>query len=94
MESNMQYYLLFLLKQLEGSSATQTGGSILKNVSQDTLGDLLVPIPAQDVLAAFNKQVMQALDLIHNNLNESSKLRKLRDWLLPMLMNGQATVGD
>ena len=92
LESDMQYYLLFLLKQLEGSSATQTGGSILKNVSQDTLGDLLVPVPPQDALAAFNKQVMQSLDLIHNNLNESSKLRKLRDWLLPMLMNGQATV--
>ena len=93
-ESNMQYYLMLLLKQLEGSSATQTGGSILKNVSQDTLGDLLVPIPPKDVLAAFNHQAIQALDLIHNNLNESVNLRKLRDWLLPMLMNGQATVSD
>ena len=93
-ESCMQHYLLFLLKQLEGSSATQTGGSILKNVSQDTLSDLLVPIPPQEVLAQFNKQVAQALDLLHNNLNESASLHKLRDWLLPMLMNGQATVGD
>lgn len=93
-ESNMQYYLMLLLKQLEGSSATQTGGSILKNVSQDTLGDLLVPIPPKDVLAAFNHQAIQALDLIHNKLNESANLRKLRDWLLPMLMNGQATVSD
>lgn len=93
-ESNMQYYLMLLLKQLEGSSATQTGGSILKNVSQDTLGDLLVPIPPKDVLAAFNHQAIQAIDFIHNNLNESANLRKLRDWLLPMLMNGQATVSD
>lgn len=93
-ESCMQHYLLFFLKQLEGSSATQTGGSILKNVSQDTLSDLLVPIPPQEVLAQFNKQVAQALNLIHNNLNESASLRKLRDWLLPMLMNGQATVND
>ena len=59
-----------------------------------TLGDLLVPIPPKDVLAAFNHQAIQALDLIHNNLNESVNLRKLRDWLLPMLMNGQATVSD
>ena len=88
----MQHYLLFLLKQLEGSSATQTGGSILKNVSQDTLGDLSVPIPPQEVLVEFNKQVAQALDLIHNNLNESVSLHKLRDWLLPMLRNGQASV--
>ena len=26
--------------------------------------------------------------------NESIKLKKLRDWLLPMLMNGQATITD
>ena len=26
--------------------------------------------------------------------NESIKLKKLRDWLLPMLMNGQATISN
>jgi type I restriction enzyme S subunit len=29
-----------------------------------------------------------------NVLNENQKLTELRDWLLPMLMNGQVTVGE
>ena len=90
----LQYYLLLYLKQLEGSTATQTGGSILKNVSQDTLSDLLVPIPPKEVLTRFNKRVEIVYDLIHNNMAETSSLQLLRDWLLPMLMNGQVTIND
>ena len=28
------------------------------------------------------------------NLKENQELASLRDWLLPMLMNGQVSVGD
>jgi len=31
---------------------------------------------------------------IQTNLKENQKLAELRDWLLPMLMNGQVTVGE
>lgn len=89
-----KYYLMFYLKQLEGSAATKTGGSILQNVSQDTLSDLLVPIPPQSLLRKFNQIVSQSLELIHSNMQENTQLLKLRDWLLPMLMNGQATISD
>ena len=30
---------------------------------------------------------------ISNNLKENQELASLRDWLLPMLMNGQVSVG-
>ncbi len=33
-------------------------------------------------------------DIICQNVQESLKLIELRDWLLPMLMNGQATISD
>lgn len=93
-DSILQHYLMLFLKQLEGSTATQTGGSILKNVSQDTLRDLLVPIPSKDILTQFNQRVALIYEFMHNNLEETSKLQHLRDWLLPMLMNGQATISD
>ena len=93
-DSILQPYLMLFLKQLEGSTATQTGGSILKNVSQDTLRDLLVPIPPKDILTHFNQRVALIYEFMHNNLEETSKLQNLRDWLLPMLMNGQATISD
>lgn len=93
-DSILQHYLMLFLKQLEGSTATQTGGSILKNVSQDTLRDLLVPIPSKDILTQFNQRVALIYEFMHNNLEETSKLQHLRDWLLPMLMNGQTTISD
>lgn len=54
-DKELQYYLTFYLKLLEGSSATQTGGSILQNVSQDTLSSLPVPIPPKMLLDEFSE---------------------------------------
>ena len=42
----------------------------------------------------FNEMVSRAFDIIHNNMNENTRLQDMRDWLLPMLMNGQVSVGD
>lgn len=87
-------YLCCYLKQLEGTNATKTGGSILQNVSQDTLNRLMVVIPPNNVLELFNSSMNQIIELICKNTNENSRLIMLRNWLLPMLMNGQATISD
>ena len=92
--NTLQNYLTLYLKQFEGSSATQTGGSILKNVSQETLKNLLVPIPPQSLLNQFNDSVSHIYNLIIGNIKENVQLTTIRDWLLPMLMNGQATIED
>lgn len=90
-------YRLFIsqyLKKLEGTNATKTGGSILQNVSQDTLKSLLVCLPNKATVEAFNAQIMPLIAKMDNIIRENRELTKLRDWLLPMLMNGQATVAD
>ena len=88
------HHMTLYLRQFEGSSATQTGGSILKNVSQETLKNLLVPIPQQSLLSKFNDSVSRIYNLINGNIKENVQLTTLRDWLLPMLMNGQAIIED
>ena len=93
-DNTLQNYLTLYLRQFEGSSATQTGGSILKNVSQETLKNLLVPIPQQSLLSKFNDSVSRIYNLINGNIKENVQLTTLRDWLLPMLMNGQAIIED
>ena len=90
----MRNYLWCWLKQFEGTSSTRTGGSILQNVSQDTLKSLPVVIPPEDVLLAFNKQMDCIIKAIDNNMRASNQLLRYRDWLLPMLMSGQATISD
>lgn len=87
-------YLTYTLKQLEGTNATKTGGSILQNVSQDTLNSINVCLPPDTLLHKFNDAVFDKLALLKSIIEENKKLIGLRDWLLPMLMNGQATIED
>ncbi len=93
-EPMYRYFLYHYLKQLEGTNATKTGGSILQNVSQDTLKSLLVCLPAKDTVVAFNGLLEPLIAKMDNIIHENRELIKLRDWLIPMLMNGQATVVD
>ncbi|KHS85454.1 restriction endonuclease subunit S [Pectobacterium carotovorum] len=48
--------------------------------------------PAPDIVALFEKRVMPIYSKLASNTQENSQLVKLRDWLLPLLMNGQVTV--
>ena len=93
-DNTLKNYLTLYLRQFEGSSATQTGGSILKNVSQETLKNLIVPIPPQSLLNQFNDSILPIYNFINSNTKENVQLITLRDWLLPMLMNGQTTIED
>ena len=85
-------FLTHFLKQLEGTNATKTGGSILQNVSQDTLKSLLVCFPNDVVVDSFNEKIKPIVEMMQSIIIENRELIKLRDWLLPMLMNGQAKV--
>jgi hypothetical protein len=46
----------------------------------------------QDTALAFNKQVSHYWKMIAVNINQNFELAALRDFLLPLLMNGQVTV--
>lgn len=86
-----RFYLTFTLKLYEGTSATKTGGSILQNVSQDTLKSLTIPLPSKNVLSSFNAKIKPLIDKMQLCIEENNQLASLRDFLLPMLMNGQVT---
>lgn len=85
-------YLTYAMKMLEGTSATKTGGSILQNVSQDTLGRVAICIPPKDIVERFNGSILKMHSLMQNVIGENQQLASLRDFLLPMLMNGQVKV--
>lgn len=93
-DSYMRYFLTYVLKGLEGSSATTSGGSILQNVSQDTLKSLWVAVPRIDLLIRFNKMIDNLLKQMCINLQTSKEMIKQRDELLPILMNGQVLVNS
>ena len=67
-------------------------GSIQKKINQDNLNNYLFPSIPQKILDQFHLFVKDVFEQIHQLELESKELTKLRDWLLPMLMNGQARV--
>lgn len=49
----------------------------------------MVIMPGNDMILKFNIFISPIFESINNDLKENQKLLELRDWLLPMLMNGQ-----
>lgn len=90
-----KFFLFFRLKQIEQSLLSQSSGSILKNVSQDTLKKISIAMPpdyGRSVIETFNTAINPILGKLNLNHQENQHLAQLRDWLLPLLMNGQVTV--
>ena len=94
-KEDLNSFVYFLLKSdmIRKQYETIANGSSQKNLS---------PVEAENVLIAYNEQVAnhfasfanKYLKTIVSNLLENESLIHLRDWLLPMLMNGQATIPD
>ena len=71
-----------------------TGTSGRKRVDYKQLELIKIPIPPEDLLDSFEDLVYPHFEKMTLNTKENQELTSLRDWLLPMLMNGQVTVGE
>ena len=69
-------------------------GTGLKHLQKQMLKDRPIYIPTEAERDEFNKSIIPWFSMISDNIRESQKLISLRDWLLPMLMNGQVTISD
>lgn len=64
------------------------------HITQDHLNQSRIVIPPNKLIKQLDN-VLLPIQTKQVNLNQENKsLSKLRDWLLPMLMNGQVTVKD
>ncbi|MCX6317291.1 MAG: restriction endonuclease subunit S [Bacteroidetes bacterium] len=67
----------------------------IKNLLFDTLvSNYYIVKPEKTVLNLFQEKVAVFEAKRQKNLLQNQELASLREWLLPMLMNGQVTVGD
>lgn len=88
--SDYLYLLLYAIKpELDKKFFQGTG---LKHLQKPLLKDRPIYIPTTQELNVFNTQIMPMMTKISENTRENQRLMSIRDWLLPLLMNGQATV--
>lgn len=64
-------------------------GSVQGQITRTNVENLNIVIPDASTLSEFNLFADAVIEKKLLNENESQKLAELRDWLLPMLMNGQ-----
>ena len=87
--SEIIFYTLTSLSKLIESRAS---GSTFKEISGSVLGSIKIVLPPNNMVKEFSK-IMNPIKGKQNLLElENEKLNELRDWLLPMLMNGQVKV--
>ena len=67
-------------------------GSAQPQITRENLSNLLVVIADEKNMTAFSTFSDVVRSKIESSVSENEELTKLRDWLLPMLMNGQAKV--
>lgn len=68
-------------------------GTSINNLTNAHITKHQLPIPPQEQLQKFEKTVSSLFQTIACNHQQTHHLAQLRDWLLPMLMNGQVRVG-
>jgi len=84
--------IFYYLKNIEEVLKNQSAGTIMKNISQSVLTEMRISLPPQNVLLKFNTIIHSLLEQMKNVQKQNQELQSLRDWLLPMLMNGQISV--
>ena len=84
--------IFYCLKNVEEVLKNQSAGTIMKNISQSVLTDMVVSLPPQNLLLKFNSIIDNLLEQMKNVQRQNQELTQLRDWLLQMLMNGQVKV--
>ena len=90
-DENMLIFMYMACLQSVEKLRKGSNGSIIKYI---TIGDV------NNIASPYNKNVVNKfvriysplIDLISKNKRQNQELTQLRDWLLPMLMNGQVKV--
>jgi type I restriction enzyme, S subunit len=88
-----RYYLYFYLKNYFDYAKAKTGNTFA-NMNKGDFSSIKVINPKKEVLNLFSNKLKSSIEMILINSEENNKLSELRDWLLPMLMNGQVSVGE
>lgn len=90
-QSFVLYTMFSLKKQLDVFNGE---GTVFGSINRNSLNDMPIFIPPDDILDEFER-IVAPMDLtIRNNYDENCRLQDIRDTLLPRLMSGELDVSD
>lgn len=89
-KNNSALYVFYSVKDIDFNKLNT--GTGVPSMTSSILYDLNIIVPEENILEKFNTIVKQNYETIKLNSIQNQELTQLRDWLLPMLMNGQVKV--
>ena len=89
-KNNSALYVFYSVKDIDFNKLNT--GTGVPSMTSSILYDLNIIVPEENILEKFNTIVKQNYETIKLNNIQNQELTQLRDWLLPMLMNGQVKV--
>jgi type I restriction enzyme S subunit len=87
------FYYFELLRYLQHfKMIAELRKTTMGHITQDHLKQSRISIPPMSLIDQLHSKINPILEKVIKNKEENQKLAELRDWLLPMLMNGQVKV--
>ena len=97
-EEKYAYYLYLTLTRSDITeylgNIAETAVSAYPSINPSDIETIKVTVPNKELLSDFHSIVNSFYSSKHNNTQEINRLQRLRDELLPMLLNGQVSVND
>ena len=93
-EGYSSQFIFYTLKSIMKLIEKNASGSTFKEISSSVIKELKIVLPPFEFISLYSQKVQPIFDRQDLLEQENKKLTQLRDWLLPMLMNGQVKVGD
>lgn len=94
LENYSSEYVYFKSKEVINYLKVKSSGSVFKSIVTNDIKYSYSVIAPSKIVNQFSKIVKPIFENVLKNQKENQKLMELRDWLLPMLMNGQVQVNS
>lgn len=91
-ETNRYYLYLALKNYFENANASAKTGNTFANMNKEDFSGIRIILPRNEIKNNFHKMTEPYFAQIKCLQGQNQELIQLRDWLLPMLMNGQVKV--
>ena len=94
-ENSFPYIVGFISsKYFEKLKDYRSGGSTQEGINEEDLNLFPIIEPTDDILIKYANLVTSLIEKLNKNRKENQELSSLRDFLLPLLMNGQVTFNE
>ncbi len=92
--SSIYLYMFFMDESFVKLAQSNSTGSVFKGIRINDLYSIPILVPEKQIMEKFSETITPIMNMKYRVEKENKELIELRDYLLPLLMNGQITIKE